>query len=54
MKRISCFNRLFFISFLILAMGCLFAFSAVAAPQNGPAGMAFYESHPRSLALMVP
>jgi pimeloyl-ACP methyl ester carboxylesterase len=42
MKRISCFKRLFFISFLILAMGCLFAFSAVAAPQNGPAGMAFY------------
>ena len=42
MKRISCFKRLFFISFLILAMGYIFAFSAVAAPQNGPAGMAFY------------
>ena len=43
MKRIICFKRLFFISFLILAMGCLLAFSAVAAPQVGPAGMAFYE-----------
>lgn len=43
MKRTVCFKHLFFISFLILTMGCLFALSAVAAPQVGPAGMAFYD-----------
>ena len=43
MKRIFSYKRLFFISFLVLITGCLLALSAVAAPQVGPAGMAFYE-----------
>jgi pimeloyl-ACP methyl ester carboxylesterase len=43
MKRLYSYKHLFFISFLVLAIGCLFAFSAVAAPQVGPAGMDFYE-----------
>lgn len=42
MKRVYCSKRLFFVSFLILVIGCLFAFSATASPQRGPAGMAFY------------
>ncbi len=43
MKRIVSYKRLFFIFFSILAVGCLLALSAVAAPQVGPEGMAFYE-----------
>lgn len=43
MKRLFCHKQLYFISFLILTMGCILAFSAVAAPQVGPDGMAFYE-----------
>ena len=42
MKRMSFYKQLFFISFIIFAMGCLLSFSAIAAPQSGPAGMAFY------------
>ena len=43
MKRALRFKSLFFISFSILIIGYLLAFSAIAAPQVGPAGMAFYE-----------
>lgn len=43
MKNFEVFmKRMFGIFFVVLAMGCLTAFSAMAAPQVGPAGMAFY------------
>lgn len=42
MKRVICCRQWFLVSFTILAMGCLFAFSAIAASKVGPAGMAFY------------
>lgn len=42
MTRFFCSKPLVLAPFIILAMECLFAFSAIAAPQNGPAGMAFY------------
>lgn len=43
MKRLFCHKRFFILSFLIFVMGCLGAMSAIAAPQEGPEGMAFYE-----------
>ena len=43
MKRMFWYKRLFFLSFLILMVGAFWAISSVAAPTQGPAGMAFYE-----------
>ncbi len=43
MKRALRFKSLLYILFLILTLGYLSTSSAIAAPQVGPAGMAFYE-----------
>lgn len=43
MKHSFCHQRLFLTSFLVLILGCLLTSPVVAAPQQGPAGMAFYE-----------